>query len=114
MAFQYINCLGRPYYNSRDVKSIRFPISRYSENHHTIGFLFPVSESHAIRSAELFLSATIQKKYFFLVKDDLFHNLTWDEARTLYATRGSLMTDMLLLEATDRDDYHQLTLTLGA
>lgn len=114
-SFKYTNSLGRPFKRPKNVKSIIFPISRYGKHEHTLSFESLVSEKDAISQGEKWLNQSYDKEYYGKVKDDLFHdNYTFEEAKKVFSTRGSLLTDLHFLEGADIDKEGNLVLSFGS
>ena len=90
-------------------KSVTFEVNQYSKRQ--IDFEAPVSEEHAIRAAEQFLSKSLDKKYYDLVADDLRDECSsWKEANKLYKCRGDCLHSICIEKSTLIDGH--LTFTL--
>lgn len=112
--FKYINGLGRPFRKEKNIKSVTFPISRYGEHEHTLFFKPSVNEEEAIIQAEEWMNQPFNEDYFDSVNDDIFQNdLTFEEAKKNYPTRGSLLTDLHLLESANREKDGNLVLSFS-
>ena len=99
----------------KNVKSVRFPISRYEAHTHTIGFLYGCTVKKAIEAAEKFLSKPPCKKYWDMIREDSWADrYTWEEVRDDYETRGACLTDGKLLEAWSIDEHGCLTFSIGS
>ena len=100
--FKYINCLDRKYRQIlKNVSEVRFDISRYGEKQRSLKFDSPVSENDAILAVEKYLSEPLTEEYYDMIKDDLFHGYSWDEAKACFTYRGDCLTDCIFLEKTE-------------
>lgn len=97
--FVYTDCLNGYDHIKTNIKSITFDISRYCKHKHTISFDSPVTQEHAIRAAEDYLSQPLTCEYFDQIKDDLFDDFTsYVEAKEYFSCRGDCLTDAKFLE----------------
>ena len=85
------------------VKKIRFDISRYGEFSEVIEFPKTVSIDEAVKAVEEFLSQPLDEAYYMKIREDLFHEAPWEEAKEWFHTRGDCLTDCKFLEAVTED-----------
>ena len=104
--FIYTNCLARNYNTTATrFRAIIFDTSRYGHHSHRIDFDAPVTEAVAVEAAERWLSQPLDRAFFDVVKDDLWHSpLTFEEATGSgdrdcgWTRRGDVLTDLHFLE----------------
>jgi len=112
--FRYANYLDRPYIDDvKNIDTVVFNISRFGKYKHELVFSNKVSEKEAIETVERYLSKPLREIYYNNIKDDLFHNAQWDEAKTFFVSRGDCLTDSVFLEETTIKDG-QLSFFIGS
>jgi hypothetical protein len=113
--FKYTNSLDRAYNDAvPNVRSVTFDISRYGAFTHTLTFAEAVSEAHAIRAVEAYLSGPLTEEYYNKIREDTFDELLWGEAKEAFPCRGDTLTDAHYLEGAAVDDKGALTLVVGS
>ena len=95
--FKYSNSLGRQYEDTKKVvTSVRFATSRYGKYSYTAEFKVPVTEKHAIKDVEKFLSQPMTQDYLNDINDDLF--VGCKSQLTDFSCRGDALSDARFLE----------------
>ena len=100
----------------KNVKSVTFNISRYAKYSMTIRFDYqkPMTEKGTIEYVEEFLSKPLTEDWFNMVRDDTFHEFTWEEAKEQFVCRGDVLTDAKFLEGTHLSQDGNMTFGIGS
>lgn len=112
--FKYVNSRNCAYDKKKDVKSVKFSISRYGKYEETIIFNAPVTQKDAIEAVEKYLSVPLTQEYYEKIQDDTFHEYPWETAKEFFKCRGAVMTDAIFLEGTKINSDGQLTFSIGS
>lgn len=112
--FKYTNSLGRKYDKNAKITSITFDISRYGKHKHTLQFTEPITERAAIGRVQKWLSQSVTKEYFDVVKDDLFGRGMDGFSHEEFETRGDLLTSLIFLERISTDKMGHAVIQCGS
>lgn len=107
----------REYENTlKTVKSVTFAISRYDKYEMTIRFDYqnPKTEKETIEYVEAFLSQPLTEEWFNMVRDDTFHQYSWEEAKEYFKCRGDVLGDAKFLEDTYLSADGNMTFSIGS
>jgi hypothetical protein len=105
--FQYENKLDREYETSKCVvKSVEFPLGLYAKCTTRLDFENFVTEKEAIKSVEHYLSQPLTKRYYDLIRHDLFSADGWEVNQWDCAYRGDVLRHKQVISVYLNDGGH--------
>ncbi len=94
------------------IRTIIFPISRYSKYKMSIRLDKIYTEKEAIEKVEEWLSNKVSKDYYNIVSDDLFHDNLKDYGKA--PLRGTLLGDCKYLEVIKKIEHETVEIQCGS
>jgi len=115
-AFEYTNSLERAYDARNDVfTGVIFHISRFGKHRAAITADPPVTEAGGIALAEAYLSQTLTKDFYDIVKDDVgCGTIPWSRRPSDFTIRGDCVGDSLFVEEIEADGEGNMRIVCGS